>query len=1221
MKTIGELLARDLNRKIEEIIQVDQADEQSVHAEITEYISTDSIRDQYHHLFKAIAEAPADPHESIGVWVSGFFGSGKSSFAKNLGYALENRTVLGSRFAELFKQQLSDQRISDLLDLINVRIPTEVILFEVAKEADTRKVTQRIAELMYTVLLRELGYSEDFDIAELEIELEAEGKLPEFIATCQSELHKDWETVRAGAQKLSRASAILHQLDPKTYPSADSWAHAQRNRDASISVSKVVERTFELWGRRRPGKALVFIIDEVGQHVARSGDKIEDLRATIEEFGKVGKNLLKARKITAPCWIVVTSQEKLDEVVAAIDSKRVELAKLQDRFRYRVDLAPSDIREVATKRVLAKKAEAEKPLKDLFKKNEGQLNAALRLERTSRRTDVNEDDFIHFYPYPPHYIDLCIGIMSGIRLQPGAPRHYGGSNRTIIKQAYEMLVSERTALAQKPIGALVTLDKVFELVEGNLSNEKRTDIYQIAERFKHDPDDQGWALRVAKAICLLEFIRDLPRTEANLAAVLVDEVGKAPPLGEVQAAAKRLHTAQFIRHTEEGWKLQTAQEKNWETERRGYLEPKPRERNELVRAALQHIFDEPAFKTFRYQNRSFRIGIRTDGANMGEEGELPLSLGVAEDGDELTRRIEDIRTESQQNAHHHDLYWLFCLTPEIDELVAQFHASRRMVDKYNQLSAQQKISPDEATCLQDEKNTKNTYENRLWDKLTEAMERGTGLFRGVQKDASALGKGLGEILKKLFGQVVPDLYPKLPMGSRPLKGDEAEHILKAVDLKVLPKVFYEGEQGLGLVVKEGAKLVIDPTAPVAREVLDYLKSEHSYGNKDSRMGKALEKRFGGTPYGWERDMLRLILATLFRAGEIEVTSQGNRFHNYQDPASRTPFTSNPAFRASLFSPRQSIGLKTLTQAVQRLEDLTGEEVDVEEGAIATAFKKVAADELEKLLPLKATVEAHRLPVLDLLSEYQQTLMGIQSSASDDCVRILTENGADFAATRDQVRKLREALNAEAIEVLRQARQATDQVWQRLTAHHPSPELGATVEELNALLSSEQFIASWSTLVDHTRTVLHAYQTAYRDLFDRRRQSYESAIEEIRNRPEWEPLAATHPSMAAALLSPLLGRVGADEDRDAVLEGKSLGKASLTEMESDLVALAGLKASVLVKLQELSIGSEKKAPVRKVRVSEFVSRPIQTQEDLTRALKLIEEALQKCIDEGAVVILE
>lgn len=423
MKTIGDLLSRSLDRKIEEIIQVDQADEQSVHDEITEYVATGSIKDQYAQLLKAIADAPTEANESVGVWVSGFFGSGKSSFAKNLGYALQNRKVLGEDFATLFERQLDDRRAGEYLRLINKQLPTEVILFEVAKERDTRRVTERIAELMYTVLLRELGYAEDFDIAELEIELEGEGKLDQFVEACQT-IHKlDWKMVRKGAQKLSRASAVLHHLDRTTYPSADSWSHAQRNRDAAITVSKVVERTFELMGRRRPGKALVFIIDEVGQHVARSGDKIEDLRATVEEFGKVGKNLLKARKIPAPCWMVVTSQEKLDEVVSALgDDKRIDLAKLQDRFRHRVDLAPSDIREVATKRVLAKKEDAEPVLKKLYAENQGSLNAALRLERSARRTEISEADFVHFYPYAPHYIDLCIGIVSGIRLQPGAPR-------------------------------------------------------------------------------------------------------------------------------------------------------------------------------------------------------------------------------------------------------------------------------------------------------------------------------------------------------------------------------------------------------------------------------------------------------------------------------------------------------------------------------------------------------------------------------------------------------------------------------------------------------------------------------------------------------------------------------------------------------------------------------------------------------------------------------
>ena len=404
-------------------------------------------------------------------------------------------------------------------------------------------------------------------------------------------------------------------------------------------------------------------------------------------------------------------------------------------------------------------------------------------------------------------------------------------------------------------------------------------------------------------------------------------------------------------------------------------------------------------------------------------------------------------------------------------------------------------------------------------------------------------------------------------------------------------------------------------------MLDYLKSEHSYGNKDSRMGKALEKRFGGTPYGWERDMLRLILATLFRAGEVEVTYQGNRFHNYQDPACRTPFTNNPAFKSSLFSPRQSVGLKTLTQAVQQLEDLTGEEVDVEEGAIATAFKTVAAEELEKLYPLKATAEAHRLPILPLLSEFQQTLLGIQSSASDDCVRILTENGKDFGVTRDQVRKLRESLNAEAIAMIRQARQATDQVWQRLAAHNLTPELGTTVENLKTLLASEHFIDSWNEIDASTKAVLDAYRSAYCDLFERRKSFYESAIGEIKNRTEWAPLEANNSSMAATMLSPLQGRVGTDDDKEAVKVGTSLGKSSLTEMESDLAAIDGLKSSVLVKLQELSIGSEKKAPVRKVRVSEFFNRPIQTQEELDKVLDLIRNSLQKYIDEGAIIILE
>ena len=432
---------------------------------------------------------------------------------------------------------------------------------------------------------------------------------------------------------------------------------------------------------------------------------------------------------------------------------------------------------------------------------------------------------------------------------------------------------------------------------------------------------------------------------------------------------------------------------------------------------------------------------------------------------------------------------------------------------------------------------------------------------------------------------------------------------------------------------------MNANAPVAKEVLDYLKSEYSYGNKDTRMGKALERRFGGTPYGWERDMLRLILAALFRAGEIEVTYQGSRFHNYQDPASRTPFINNPAFRSSLFSPRQSVGLKTLTQAVQQLEDLTGEEVDVEEGAIAAAFKKVASEELEKLYPLKATAEAHQLPIRTLLSDYQQTLLGIQSSASDDCVRILTEDGANFGVTREKIRKLRESLDGKAIGVLRQARVAIADIWQRLASHCTSPDIATNVEELKALLSSDQFLDSWAEIEAKTSAITAAYKQVYLELFQKRRTAYLNAIGEIKLRPEWDPLRPTVQDdadesarkqieaentkkqiTANTMLSALLVRVGSDEDRENVSSGKTLGNASLTEMETDLVAVDGLKSSVLLKLQELSLSVEPR-PVRRLKIAEFFNKPIRTQGELDVTIEKLRESLQKCIDEETVIILE
>src|SRR5262249_16171434 len=141
-----------------------------------------------------------------------------------------------------------------------------------------------------------------------------------------------------------------------------------------------------------------------------------------------------------------------------------------------------------------------------------------------------------------------------------------------------------------------------------------------------------------------------------------------------------------------------------------------------------------------------------------------------------------------------------------------------------------------------------------------------------------------------------------------------------------------------------------------------------------------------------------------------------------EPQARAAFATVPAFRSASFSPRESVGLKTLTTAVQCLEQLIGEEVDIEEGAIATRFKKLADDEMRLLLPLAATVQANRLPGTDTIEEYRQSLAGIQNAASDDCVRILAGEGKSFKENREVVRRMRERIENGAVETMQRARE-------------------------------------------------------------------------------------------------------------------------------------------------------------------------------------------------------
>jgi len=1117
--------------------------------------------------------------------------------------------------SEIFKENVKDTKISGLLEIINRTLPTKAVIFDVSMDRGVRAASDRITEIMYKALLRELDYAEDFDLAELEITLEGDGKLDEFRKRFEKMHGKPWRVRRKVGLGINEGSAVLHAMVSETYPHADSYAKSLGEGRADINPNSLAERAFELASRREPGKALIFIIDEVGQYVSRSVDKMLDLQAVVQAFGKEGKNRVEQKKAISPFWIVVTSQEKLNEIVDALDSKKIELARLQDRFRIPIDLKQTDIPEITGKRVLDKKEDAKSKLEALYDANEGRLKTLCMLERTSRDVSINKRDFVNLYPYLPYQIDLSIDIVAGLRLKRGAYRHIGGSNRTIIKQAQELMINPSTMLADAPVGTLVTLDKVYELLYlGNLLPSEAT--REVDAVPKLIPGNE-MALKVTKAIALLESVKDLPRTGHNICVVLHPSVEAESIKKEVEDALKTLEKAQVIRDSDEGFKLITVQEKKWDTTRKG-LEPKPAERNRIMREVFREIFTDPKIKNYRFNNmRPFKMSLFVEGETVDTDGQVPLNILVADDQEDRTSRNKEGRESSVSKQE--EVYWVAQFNEEIHQLFYELFRSREMISMHERLAAQGKLTPEEASCLAEEKVTRDKKHRSLRSKLSEVLQSGSGFFRGVQHDGSSLGQSLQDVFHSLLDLVIPDLYQKLEMGIRPLKGDESDKFLTAANLNGLSPVFYDGEGGLSLVIKQAGKYVPNLSSDICKEILSYLVREHKYGNKIT--GKMLEAHFQGLGYGWDRDVIQLVLAVLLRGGAVEVTHQGRKYRNHNDPACRVPFSKVPAFRAASFAPREPIDLRTLADAARHYEEITGKEVDIEEGAIAAAFKKLASEDKEMLLPLVARMKALNLPGVEFMENHFQAVEGILDMPPDDCVKTLAGEGKGFKEARTRTSRLEEATEEQNLIIIRKAKNAYEILWPVLKERDADEKAEEKATELATLLESETFYKSIEAIKQAAQYISDKYAALYQETHKRRAEEYGTALETVKGLPEWAAIAG-YPSISeverASVIRPITERAVNDLDLSEDSAVCDNCKATIAQMETDIAAVDAIKDRVIKDVQQMAAPGEK---IERVRVSTLFTGKLETPEDVETAIGQIREHLLKLLARGIKVILE
>ena len=255
---IAHLFSEDIYRNIEEVIKVDELRDEVLLDEIREYHPTPSIQSQMAQVLVAYSDLRRGSTDKVGVWISGFFGAVKSSFAKLLGVLLESRKVGQQDAIDLFSKRITSDEIKVLLGQIREHLPTHVVMFDILKDHVAGAREHPVTTVMYRALLRSLGYPMDLDLAELEINLEERGELDAFKAKFR-EIYPErtWDQAkRLTMTAFNEASTVLHQLDPITYPSADSWVRARARAD--ISPRKLAERTLALSQTTGRGKKCRF---------------------------------------------------------------------------------------------------------------------------------------------------------------------------------------------------------------------------------------------------------------------------------------------------------------------------------------------------------------------------------------------------------------------------------------------------------------------------------------------------------------------------------------------------------------------------------------------------------------------------------------------------------------------------------------------------------------------------------------------------------------------------------------------------------------------------------------------------------------------------------------------------------------------------------------------------------------------------------------------------
>lgn len=842
---IERLFKKDINREIQGVVKIGPADIDQIQNELEEYVVTSELQKHFKSFFKAYHHALDTETDRVGVWISGFFGSGKSHFLKILSYLLDsNLKVNALKAADFFADKL-DKETFTLIEEIS-QIPSDVILFNIDSKADVGSKQNKLTLVqVFNKVFNEMrGYSASIPwLAQLEETLDKNKQYDAFKTYFEEETGLSWLEGRDEIFfNMDEAIVALSKATGMTEESARIWIENGED-NYSISVDSFSNRLKNFINQKPDDYQLIFAVDEVGQFVSDNLSSMLNLQTIVEDLGK---------QLKGKVWVIVTAQQEIKGLADAMSE--LDYSKIQGRFNTRLSLSSANADEVIKIRLLDKTEPAEDTLVLTYDQQEAALKNKLEFEETATMKFYQDrQEFAAVYPFIPYQFNLLQKVFTSIRENGSSRKHFSDGERNLLES-----VQQATRHLQKEtIGQLVPFSLFYESIDGALEHSVRSTILKAEQSASLHAFD----LSVLKLLFLIRYVDEMPGTIKNLTTLLINQIDEDTlELGKkVGDSLVRLQKEFLIQRIGYEYFFLTNEEQDVNRE----IERVQLPTSELVLEAGRMIYDEIlSMKRFIYQPFPERKdiqylfdfsqwiderAIRNGHIDMGVKV-LSLYSGYTED--------TEVRAVSAREGK------VIVQLPESEQFEELRHYLK--INRYLREQTSKTKTPVVEEIHLRKANERNNLQSLITVKLQAAIEHAQIYINGYDLEANGSSQ---KRIETGLSALITSLYHKINYVKHAFTRDEIEQLIQNQEVALLD-LKYSDENQLA-----------------TKEIKEYLLMK-----KDLNVSlsvRELMERFGAAPYGWKELDISASLVGLIKEEDVQASLNSRRFNLHETDFLRT----------------------------------------------------------------------------------------------------------------------------------------------------------------------------------------------------------------------------------------------------------------------------------------------------------------------------------------------